>query len=219
MATWTAEVFVNSSVGTITTEVEAASFSGARDQIYAKHGQVQSIRNLREVRRSDQSRSSASSGGPNGLLAVFGAVAILIAIASGSFNQSPQPDANRQSPGPDGSGVPQSPAEQAPAPEPATSQALWGAFAISPSTSGSSYATGYESEEEAQRAAISSCGNNDCSVLGPFGPGFATLAESDKNWFYTYGHSSETEAAADAMRQCEEKDPGQNCRITKTVNF
>lgn len=49
MATWRAEVFVNSRVGRITTEVEAASFSGAKDQIYAKHGDVQSITNLRKV--------------------------------------------------------------------------------------------------------------------------------------------------------------------------
>jgi hypothetical protein len=30
MATWRAEVFVNSQVGRITTEVEAATFSGAK---------------------------------------------------------------------------------------------------------------------------------------------------------------------------------------------
>jgi len=50
MATWRAEVFVNSQVGRITTEVEAATFSGAKQQIYAKHGDVQQITNLREVR-------------------------------------------------------------------------------------------------------------------------------------------------------------------------
>ena len=49
MATWRAELFVNSSVGKITTEVEAATFSGAKEQIYAKHGQVQSITNMRQV--------------------------------------------------------------------------------------------------------------------------------------------------------------------------
>ena len=38
MATWKAEVFVNSRVGRINTEVEAATFSGAKEQIYAKHG-------------------------------------------------------------------------------------------------------------------------------------------------------------------------------------
>jgi hypothetical protein len=59
MATWKAEVFVNSRVGRISTEVEAASFSGAKEQIYAKHGDVQQIVNLRQV----NSYSSASSGG------------------------------------------------------------------------------------------------------------------------------------------------------------
>ena len=52
MATWRAEVFVNSRVGRITTEVEAATFTGAKEQIYAKHGNVQQIANLREVRNS-----------------------------------------------------------------------------------------------------------------------------------------------------------------------
>jgi Flp pilus assembly protein TadB len=59
MATWRAEVFVNSRVGRINTEVEAATFSGAKEQIYAKHGDVQQIVNLHQVRRS----SSSSSGG------------------------------------------------------------------------------------------------------------------------------------------------------------
>ena len=59
MATWKAEVFVNSRVGRISTEVEAASFSGAKEQIYAKHGDVQQIVNLCQV----NSYSSASSGG------------------------------------------------------------------------------------------------------------------------------------------------------------
>jgi hypothetical protein len=45
MATWKADVFVNSQVGRITTEVEAATFSGAKEQIYAKHGDVQQITN------------------------------------------------------------------------------------------------------------------------------------------------------------------------------
>ena len=49
MATWKADVFVNSRVGQITTTVEAATFSGAEEQIYAKHGDVRQISNLREV--------------------------------------------------------------------------------------------------------------------------------------------------------------------------
>ena len=58
MATWRAEVFVNSRVGRISTEVEAATFSGAKEQIYAKHGDVQQIVNLRQV----SSGGSSSSG-------------------------------------------------------------------------------------------------------------------------------------------------------------
>ena len=59
MATWRAEVFVNSRVGRINTEVEAATFSGAKEQIYAKHGDVQQIVNLREVRSGDSSSGSS----------------------------------------------------------------------------------------------------------------------------------------------------------------
>lgn len=58
MATWRADVFVNSEVGRITTEVEASTFGGAKQQIYAKHGSVQQITNLRQV-----NKSSGSSGG------------------------------------------------------------------------------------------------------------------------------------------------------------
>ncbi len=35
MATWRAEVFINSTVCKITTEVEAATITGAKEQIYA----------------------------------------------------------------------------------------------------------------------------------------------------------------------------------------
>ena len=44
MATWQADVFVNSQVGRIKTEVEAATFSGAKQQIYAKHSKKISTR-------------------------------------------------------------------------------------------------------------------------------------------------------------------------------
>ena len=60
MATWRAEVFVNSRVGRINTEVEAATFSGAKEQIYAKHGDVQQIVNLRQVSSSNSSSSGSS---------------------------------------------------------------------------------------------------------------------------------------------------------------
>jgi hypothetical protein len=71
MATWRAEVFVNSQVGRITTEVEAATISGAKQQIYAKHGNVQQITNLREV-RSNGGGSSFSSGDSSGLVWLLG---------------------------------------------------------------------------------------------------------------------------------------------------
>jgi hypothetical protein len=63
MATWRAEVFVNSRVGRINTEVEAATFQGAKEQIYAKHGNVQQIVNLREVGSSGSSSISAGDAG------------------------------------------------------------------------------------------------------------------------------------------------------------
>ncbi len=73
MATWKAEVFVNSRVGRINTEVEAATFSGAKEQIYAKHGDVQQILNLRQVNsyRSSSSGDGDSSGGALLLIALF----------------------------------------------------------------------------------------------------------------------------------------------------
>jgi hypothetical protein len=71
MATWKADVFVNSQVGWITTEVEASTFSGAQQQIYAKHGDVQQITNLRQV-NSNSGGSSFSSGDSGGLLWLAG---------------------------------------------------------------------------------------------------------------------------------------------------
>jgi hypothetical protein len=71
MATWKADVFVNSQVGRITTEVETATFSGAKEQIYAKHGDVQQITNLRQV-NSNRGGSSFSSGDSGGLLWLAG---------------------------------------------------------------------------------------------------------------------------------------------------
>ena len=71
MTTWRADVFVNSRVGKISTEVEAATFSGAKEQIYAKHGNVQQIANLRKV--SSGSSSSFSGGDVEGYL-ILGAI-------------------------------------------------------------------------------------------------------------------------------------------------
>jgi hypothetical protein len=76
MATWKADVFVNSQVGRITTEVEAATFGGAQQQIYAKHGNVQQITNLRQVSGGSSSTSSDGSD-------VGGTVALIGLIAAG----------------------------------------------------------------------------------------------------------------------------------------
>lgn len=96
---------------------------------------------------------------------------------------------------------------------------LWGAFAVSPSTSGNSYATGYSSEEDAKQAALNSCVQSDCNIFATFGSGYATLAESDRNWFSSVGQSSETDAINEAMSRCQERDPDHNCRVIRTVNF
>ena len=80
MATWKAEVFVNSRVGRINTEVEAATFSGAKEQIYAKHGDVQQIVNLREVRRNSGGSGSSMDIGSTG--ALIGLVAAVWAFAT-----------------------------------------------------------------------------------------------------------------------------------------
>jgi hypothetical protein len=79
MATWRADVFVNSRVGRITTEVQASTFQGAKEQIYAKHGDVQQITNLREVRNSGGSSGSGSISGTVGLI---GLVAVAWAFMS-----------------------------------------------------------------------------------------------------------------------------------------
>lgn len=72
MATWKADVFVNSKVGQISTTVQAATFSGAQQQIYAKHGDVQQIVNLREV-GSGESFSVGDIGGTWSLILLCGA--------------------------------------------------------------------------------------------------------------------------------------------------
>lgn len=73
MARYRATVFVNSSVGQITTEVDAATPSGAKEQIYAKHGNVQSIRNLTRVSDSGSGSQMSTSDGL-GLLILCGAI-------------------------------------------------------------------------------------------------------------------------------------------------
>lgn len=81
MASWKADVFVNSQVGRITTEVEAATFSGAQQQIYAKHGDVQQITNLRQV-NSNSSGSTFSSEDSGGLLLLVGIGVLLYVLVT-----------------------------------------------------------------------------------------------------------------------------------------
>ena len=81
MATWKAEVFVNSRVGRINTEVEAATFQGAKEQIYAKHGDVQQIVNLRQV-SSGGSSSGSGIGDVSGTVGLIGLVAVGWAFVS-----------------------------------------------------------------------------------------------------------------------------------------
>lgn len=76
MPTFRADVFVNSNVGKITTEVEAATYSGAKEQIYAKHGKVNQIVNLRQVSNRSSSSSSSSDSDGNGTVALIGFIAI-----------------------------------------------------------------------------------------------------------------------------------------------
>jgi hypothetical protein len=81
MATWKADLFVNSKVGRITTEVEASTFSGAKEQIYAKHGNVQQITNLRQV-NSNSGESSFGSGDSEGLVWLIGIGFVLYFLAT-----------------------------------------------------------------------------------------------------------------------------------------
>jgi uncharacterized protein YneF (UPF0154 family) len=78
MATWRAEVFVNSQVGRINTEVEAATFSGAKQQIYARHGDVQQIVNLRQVNNGSSGGDSISGSGSVWLVGLIGASAVFL---------------------------------------------------------------------------------------------------------------------------------------------
>lgn len=72
MPIFRADVFVNSNVGKITTEVEAATYNGAKEQIYAKHGNVGQITNLRQVSNRSSNSSSSSDGDGTGTVALIG---------------------------------------------------------------------------------------------------------------------------------------------------
>lgn len=84
MALWTAEVFVDSSVGTIRPTVEAGTAHGARQQIERLYGPVTQIVNLREVRGGGGGGSSSSGGSGCGLL--FGVLLLIAAAGLGAFD-------------------------------------------------------------------------------------------------------------------------------------
>ena len=67
---WTAQVFVNSDVGEIPVEVYASTYHGAEQQIYAKHGDVQQIVNLREDSGGGGLFSGGGSSDTSGYLAL-----------------------------------------------------------------------------------------------------------------------------------------------------
>jgi hypothetical protein len=62
----------------ITTEVEAATFTGAKEQIYAKHGNVQQIVNLRQVSGIGSSTDMGSLG--SSFIGILGLLALVFLI-------------------------------------------------------------------------------------------------------------------------------------------
>lgn len=76
MTTWRAQIFPDSSVGEITVDVDASTYHGAESQIYAIYGDVQYIRNLREV-------GKFSGGGSDGIgwgtIAAFFGIILFVA--------------------------------------------------------------------------------------------------------------------------------------------
>ncbi len=98
--TWTAKVFVNSSVGTINPVVQANTLRGAEQQINSLHGPVEQIVNLREINPNRAASASSSSGG-GGCLSILGLGALLaIGAVSGVFDggEGSSPSESPQSP-------------------------------------------------------------------------------------------------------------------------
>jgi len=86
MARWTAKVFVDSTVGEITANVEACTHEGARQQIERIYGPTQQIVNLRQVNGGNGGGGSSSGGaGCLPLLVIVGIIAA--AIGGGGTNE------------------------------------------------------------------------------------------------------------------------------------
>ena len=99
MALWTAEVFVNSDVGTIRPTVEASTFHGARDQINRIYGPVTQIVNLRQVNTNNGGGSSSSGG--SGCTTFLGFIVLCVMVGSAIFGgdgDSKRPSTPPQSP-------------------------------------------------------------------------------------------------------------------------
>lgn len=211
--------------------VECANVFEVENIIKARYGDVRIWETARPIDEpikassgtSSHSAPKASAGSPQPFaIILLGAVAVIFAIATGAIKPSTETAVNQQSPK---ASTPQTPAESEPLsqpipqPEPQATQEFWGAFAISPSTSQSASSTSYPTKDDAEQAAIKTCGQSDCYAFSTFGSGYATLAESDKHWFASHGHSSEADSVNAALSECQSKDPDLNCRVSQTVHF
>jgi len=96
---WTAEVFVDSSVGSINPVVEAGTLHGAKQQIERLYGPVTQISNIQELPRDNGGRSS-STGGGGGLGGLLGFVVLIgagVVIAGGGGGDSSTPSPSQPS--------------------------------------------------------------------------------------------------------------------------
>lgn len=153
-----------------------------------------------------------------GLLALAAILVVAGVANKGTDFSSPSPGASQPPEEQPNKPLEEQPS-QAPTPQPNEPAQLWGAFAVSPTTSKSSWATGYSSESDAIQAAVDSCGQADCKSFSTFNNGYAALAESDRAWYSSSGMHSQAEADQNALSQCEAKDSDANCRIKHSVSF
>lgn len=172
------------------------------------------------------SHSNTSGGGSNssGAMAGVGVIALIIVGISAISNPPTPPSSTDQqestpaAPSPEALVSPEGQQESTEQVAEESPQSLWGAFAVSPSTSASEWSKGYSTEEEAKKAALEACGQDDCEAFS-IGPGYAVLAESDKRWYYSQGHASQDEAVQAAINECTTTEPDADCRVTHSINF
>ena len=96
---WTAKLFVNSDVGEIDAEVYASTLPGARQQIYAKYGDVQQIYNLNAKGPASSGGGSSASGG-GGCLTILGLAALVIigGVAGGGSDDTAPVETHQAAP-------------------------------------------------------------------------------------------------------------------------